>query len=73
MSAEKKSYFNELAKKGYLLIALLITTLAMTAFVASYDYGIFGTIMKHPKVFGFGFGNRSRFCRYDGFISFNQP
>ena len=50
MSAEKKSYFNELAKKGYLLIALLITTLAMTAFVASYDYGIFGTIMKHPKV-----------------------
>jgi len=50
MSMEKKNYLKDLTKSGYLLIALLIASLAMTAFVVSYDYGLFATLYKFQKV-----------------------
>lgn len=50
MNTEKKNYLKDVTKGGYLLIAFLIASLAMTAFVMSYDYSLFGIIFKHKSV-----------------------
>ena len=50
MSTVKKNYFKDVFKSGYLLIALLFTSIAMTAFVMSYDFGLFKLMFKFESV-----------------------
>ena len=45
MSAQTKTYFKDVAKKGYLLAAVLFAAVAFTAIVASYEYGLFGILI----------------------------
>ena len=45
MTANNKTYFKDVAKKGYLLAAVFLAAVAFTAIVASYEYGIFGDLV----------------------------
>lgn len=53
MNTEKKNYFKDVAKKGYLIAALLLAMLAITGIVASYEFGLYGVVQatSHIMVF----------------------
>lgn len=41
----KRNYIKDLLRHGYFILALLITSVAMTGIVASYEFGLFGALM----------------------------
>lgn len=53
MNVEKKNYFKDVAKKGYVIAALLFAMLAITGIVASYEYGLYGTVASTGHVMSF--------------------
>ena len=53
MNVEKKNYFKDVAKKGYVIAALLFAMLAITGIVASYEFGLYGTVAATGHVMSF--------------------
>ncbi len=53
MNAEKKNYFKDVAKKGYVIAALLFAMLAITGIVASYEYGLYGSVAATDHIMSF--------------------